>query len=166
MIYAFTGEGDLGIGVCEQSVEFAQDPFNRALALGFCGAAYLAKGITSKAIPLLERSIQQFGPALVRQMQSWFVIMLGEAHLLNGDIEKAHGFVLQGLHLASEMKYSFGIAWAHRALGRIAQARGQLTPAETHLTAAFETFTSVEARFEMARTQLTLAEPGTSSRKL
>ncbi|HLC40611.1 MAG TPA: tetratricopeptide repeat protein, partial [Methylomirabilota bacterium] len=158
MIYAFKGEWDLGIKACEQSIDFAQDPFNRALALGFCGAAYLEKRTTHKAIPPLEQSIQQFGPALVRQMQSWFMIMLGEAHLLNGDIEKAHGLALQGLHLASEMKYQFGVAWAYRALGRIAQARGEFKEAATYFTAALETFTSVEARFEMARTQLTLAE--------
>jgi tetratricopeptide (TPR) repeat protein len=158
MIYAFMGETDAGIEACEQAIEFAQDPFSRALALGFCGAAYLEKGIASEAIPLLEQSIQQFGPALVRQMQSWFMIMLGEAHFLNGDVEKSHDIVLQGLHLASDMKYSFGVAWARRALGRIAQARGDVSQTETHFIAALEAFTSVEARFEMARTQLAMAE--------
>jgi hypothetical protein len=61
------------------------------------------------------------------------------------------------LTLARDVGFQFVIGLAQRALGRIAQARGARTEAATHFTAALQTFTAMQARFEHARTQLDLA---------
>jgi hypothetical protein len=54
--------------------------------------------------------------------------------------------------------YALGVGLALRALGRIAQAEDQLAEARTLLTGSLEALASTEARFEMARTRLELAE--------
>ncbi len=47
---------------------------------------------------------------------------------------------------------------AERSLGRIARASGALSEAETHLNEALQIFASIQARFEVGRTRLALAE--------
>ena len=64
----------------------------------------------------------------------------------------------QGLEIARAATYPYGVACAQRALGRIAFARDELAQADTHLNDALQTFRSMEARFEIARTWMALAE--------
>jgi len=82
---------------------------------------------------------------------------LGEAYLLNGQIDKARDLVFQGLVITQDVKFQHGIGLAQRALGRIAQASGSLTEAESLLREAFQLFVSIQARFEVGRTHLDLA---------
>ena len=60
-IEAMRGEGSAGIAACQQSLAWALDPVNVALAKGTLGYAYLEQGEASQAIPLLEQSAQQWG---------------------------------------------------------------------------------------------------------
>ena len=59
--------------------------------------------------------------------------------------------------MCSSDLYRFGLGWAQRALGRIALAGGRSAEAAEHLAQAVQTFGSMRARFELARTQLDLA---------
>jgi tetratricopeptide (TPR) repeat protein len=111
----------------------------------------------ARAMPPLEQamhSLRQFG---YRRLEGLYTTLLGEAHLLRGDLDTAHELALQGLAIAHETPYGLGTAWAQRALGRIALAAGSLAEAEAQLNQALATFAAMQARFEVGRTHLARA---------
>jgi hypothetical protein len=64
----------------------------------------------------------------------------------------------QGLQIAGETPYRTGTVWAQRALGRVARADGDCATAAHWLKEALSTFATMQARFEVGRTHLALAE--------
>lgn len=157
MIYGAQGECEAAIEACQVALECSPNPVNTALAMGFLGGSHLENGDAPRAIPLLEESAHLLGQFHVRQTRGCFLALLGEAYLLNGDLDQAEDFARQGLEIGKEARYQYGFGAAQRALGRIAQARGALAEARTHFAAALDTFASVDARFEEARTHLAQA---------
>jgi tetratricopeptide (TPR) repeat protein len=151
------GNWQVGMVACQRSLALAQDPVNIAHALGVLGYAYVEQGDATQAIPLLEPALQSWHQFRVRPMQAWIATLLGEAHRLYGHLERARDLAHQGLTMAQDAGFQFVIGLARRALGHIAQASGGLMAATTHLTAALQTFTAIQARFEQARTHLDLA---------
>ena len=157
VIHAAMGEWETGIEACQRGLERSPDPLNRAITLGWLGYAYLEMGDSGEAIPRLEEAIQQVGQFGFRQFQGWFMIFLAEARRLSHQIEGALDLARHGLDICREAKFLHGVGWAHRALGRIAQARGALSDAEEHLIQAHETFASIQSQYELGRTHLDLA---------
>jgi len=151
------GEWQAGLEACQRSLECAPDPLNTGVTLGFVGYAYLEKGDPLAAIAALEQAVQYIHHFRFRQLQGWFTTFLGEAYLLSSQIDKARNLVLQGLEITKDVKLWYGISWAQRALGRIAQARGNSKEAEAYLQEALQTFVAIQARFEVGRTHLDLA---------
>jgi tetratricopeptide (TPR) repeat protein len=157
-LQATRGECDAGIAACQRGLEGSSDPLNTAFTIGWLGYAYLEKGETAAAIPLLEQaahSLRQFG---YRRLEGLYTTCLAEAHRLSGNLDTARTLALQGLAIASETPYRMGVAWAQRTLGRIAQATDAMAEARQHLTEALTTFAAMPARFEVGRTHLALAE--------
>ena len=168
-IEATRGDWEAGIEACQRSLERSPDPLNTAVALGFLGYAYLEKGDASQAIPRLEQAAQQLGQFRFRQLQGWFTIFLSEAALVSGDLGKARDLALQGVQIAREVKFWFGVGFGQRTLGQVTQASGTLAEAETHLTEALQSFASIQARFEVGthppgsgRSGTRPGEPGSS----
>ncbi|MBI4561728.1 MAG: AAA family ATPase, partial [Candidatus Rokubacteria bacterium] len=157
-IHALTGEPEAGIEACKLALSRSPDPVNTAVVLGHLGYAYLEQGDLARAIPLLEQSVAEMRRFRFQRLLGRFITFLGEAHLMNGQRDKAHALVSQGLEITKEAKYWYGVGWAQLALGRILQASGFFALAEGHLGAALETFASIKARFMTARTRLALAE--------
>ena len=157
-IHAVRGEAAAGIEACKQALEYAPDPFSTALALGWFGATYLVQGEASQAIPLLEQAIQQFDRFQAKQTQGRFTALLGEALFIDGQFEKAHDMALQGLEICRSTQHLYGVGCGLLTLGRMALAGGACDEAECHLQAAFHTFTEMQARVEIGRTQWALAE--------
>jgi tetratricopeptide (TPR) repeat protein len=155
LIEATHGDWEAGIKACQRGLERSPDPLNTAVALGFLGYAYLEQGDASQAIPLLEQAAQQCGQFRFRQLQGWFTSWLSETLLVSGGFGKARDLAFQGLEIAREVKFWFGVGLGQRALGRTTQAGGALAEAETHCTEALQTF---QSRFELARTHLALAD--------
>jgi tetratricopeptide (TPR) repeat protein len=151
------GNGQTGLAACHESLAQAQDPVNRAHALGMLGYAYLEQADVLQAMPRLEQAVQSWRQFRVRPMQAWMMTLLGEAHRMHGQLAQARDLVQQGLSMARDVGFLFVIGLAQRALGRIAQASGALTEAAMHLTEALQTFAAMQARFEHARTHLDLA---------
>jgi hypothetical protein len=56
--------------------------------------------------------------------------------------------------------------WARLCLGRVANATGAHADAEQHLKVALDTFTGIQSRYEMGRTQLDLAVAAHAQGKL
>jgi class 3 adenylate cyclase/tetratricopeptide (TPR) repeat protein len=157
-IYATQGEWEAGITLCQRGLDLSPDPLNTAGALGYLGTAYLEQGDAAQAIPLLEQSIQQWEQFRFPQLQGWFTALLGEAHLLRGEVEKGQDFACQGLAITRDVAFSYGVGVAQRVLGRSLQASGTLAEAEMYLKEALQSFTTMSARFEIGRTHLALAE--------
>ena len=157
LIYSLIGECEAGIDACRRSLEVSPDPVNLASAWGALGFAYLEEGDPARAIPLLERSVEELRRFGSRDSSGWFTTFLGEAYLASGQIDRAHDLAAQGTQVAGDTRYRFGLGWAQRTLGRIACARALYAEAAGHLNDALQTFDSMRARFESARTQLDLA---------
>jgi class 3 adenylate cyclase/tetratricopeptide (TPR) repeat protein len=157
-IYATQGDWEAGIDLCKLGLERSPDPLNTAGALGYLGTAYLERGDAMQAIPRLEQSIQQWQQFRFPQLQGWFTALLGEAYLLRGDVEKGQELAQQGLSIARKVNFLYGVGVAQRVLGRAAQTRGALVEAGTSLQEALQTFTIMQARFEVGRTHLALAQ--------
>ncbi|PYM64569.1 MAG: hypothetical protein DMD79_06250 [Candidatus Rokuibacteriota bacterium] len=157
MIHAAMGEWALGIEACQRGLACSPDPLNTAIASGWHGYVQLESGDTTQAIPLLERSAQDLGEFKFGQFQGWFTVFLAEAHRTAGQLEKALELATRGLDIMAAARFDYGIGWAERVLGRIAQAREDPEGAATHLGTAFQRFASVEARYELGRTHLDLA---------
>ncbi len=157
LIYASIGESEAGIDVCRRSLELSLDPVNLASASGALGFAYLEQGDAVRAVPLLERAVEELRTFGSRDTIGWFTTFLGEAYLASGQLERARNLSAEGARTTGAAGYRFGLGWAQRALGRIAFAGGRYAEAAEHLGQAAETFGSMRARFEMARTQLDLA---------
>jgi class 3 adenylate cyclase/tetratricopeptide (TPR) repeat protein len=155
---ATRGAYQAGIAACQRALESSSDPLNTALALGWLGYAYLEKGDATAAIAPLEQATQSLHQFGYRRLEGLYTTFLGEAHFLCGQRDTARQLVGQGLAIASETPYRTGTAWAQRALGQLAQADGDLAVATQCLQEALGTFAAMQARFEVGRTHLALAE--------
>ena len=155
--HASLGEWDLGIEECQGGLERAQDPLNTAAALGFLGYAWLEKGDLPRAIEALEDSVERLRQAGMQQLLGWFSAFLAEAYLLADRSGEALDLSREALTITEGVGFRYGSGMAQRALGRIAHAARDREGAETWLNQALESFRSIQAPFEMARTRLELA---------
>jgi tetratricopeptide (TPR) repeat protein len=156
--YASTGEVLRGIEECRGGLARAQDPLNTAAAQGFLGYAYLEKGDIAQAREALQASVQLLQQTGFQPLLGWFSAFLAEADLAAGSPEEARELALQALRITEEAKFRYGMGLAQRALGRIALSLKDLPEAEVRLQEALATFAALEVPFEVARTQLDLAE--------
>ncbi|MFQ5894720.1 MAG: tetratricopeptide repeat protein, partial [Nitrospinota bacterium] len=121
------------------------------------GKAYAEAGEVARAVPTLEQAVELADRVRSRQLRARFRAMLGEAYLLDGQMDKARDVAGRALASSTDLKYVFGIGLSHQVLGRVAQAQGALGEAERHLNDALQAFDSIRARFETGRTHLDLA---------
>jgi tetratricopeptide (TPR) repeat protein len=158
-VEATRGEWDTAIALCERALENpSSHPLNRANALARLGLAYVEAGQAARAIPLLEQALDGVARiAPTGQARGWFLVVLGEAHLLAGALERARECVTEALGILETARYREGIARARRTLGRIRHAQGAHEEAAGLLTLALDLYASVSARFEVGRTRLALA---------
>jgi tetratricopeptide (TPR) repeat protein len=159
-VEATRGEWETAIALCERALQHpSSHPLNRANALARLGLAYVEAGEPAKAIPQLEQALKGVAPiAPTGQARGWFLVVLGEGHLLAGDLDRADQCAAQALEILERARYRDGIARARRALGRIRQAQGAREEAARLLTQALDLYSSVSARFEVGRTRLALAQ--------
>ena len=154
---AMVGDWDTAITVCQRSLQAAPDPTSTAYASAFLGYAYLEKGEAVKALPLLEQAVERFEQFRFPQFEGWFTALLAEAHRCTRQIETARTLAQRGLDIVSSVPYWFGVGWAQRTLGRIAQTNDAFAEAKSHYQEALKTFASIPVPFEVGRTHLDLA---------
>jgi DNA-binding SARP family transcriptional activator len=157
-IHTAAGDSEAAIEACRRSLDDAPGATSTALGLTHLGRAYLEHGESDRALAVLEQAVEQLGrlrmPKSLGRVTAW----LGEAYLQAGDLERARELATRGLETTRESGHRYATAEARRILGRVAQARGELAEAETHLLAALDGFTAIEARVEIGRTHLALAQ--------
>jgi DNA-binding NtrC family response regulator/tetratricopeptide (TPR) repeat protein len=156
-IRAGRGESAAAIAACQQSLDRSPDPVNTADALSFLGAAYVGAGDAASAIPLLTRAVGEWQRFRHRPMLGWFTAILAEAMLLDGQLDRARELATEAAAVAGEAGFPYGAGLAGRALGGVAEARGDLVGAASHLAEALATFGRIEARAEESRTHLACA---------
>lgn len=158
LAYATRGDWKVGIEVCQRALDIAPDPFETAFVLACLGKSYSEAGDMDRAVSTLEQAVQLADQVRSRQWCAYFRTWLGEACLLAKQLDKAEELLSQTLKSCTDLKYAVGIGWCHHLLGRVVQARGDLTEAGRHLDAAVQIFQLVGAKFELARTYFALAE--------
>jgi DNA-binding NtrC family response regulator/tetratricopeptide (TPR) repeat protein len=158
VVHSALGDHDAGIAACRRALEHSPDPLDTAIGLGWLGYAYVEKGEPEQAIAPLEQAIQQLTQFRFAQLLGIFTVMLGEARRVTGNLEMAAELARQGLEVTSRTHWPFGVGWAQLVLGRIAQARGDFSEAETRLGEALRAFESMESRYFGARAYMDLAK--------
>jgi tetratricopeptide (TPR) repeat protein len=157
-IQAARGCYDEGIEACQRGLTCARDPLSAAFALGWMGYAYLEKGVAEEAVSYLEPAVRHMQQCGYARMQGLYTTFLGAGHLLQGDIDKARELIEQGAALAYAAQDGFGIGWALRTLGHVDETCGNYNDAQQHFEGALQAFSTLQVSFEVARTQLALAE--------
>ncbi|HVG09676.1 MAG TPA: adenylate/guanylate cyclase domain-containing protein [Thermoanaerobaculia bacterium] len=155
--YATLGEWERGIAECRGGLERAQDPLNTAAALGFLGYALLEKGDLPAAVEALEDAVHRMEDAGMQQLQGWFQAFLAEAYLASGRAREARETALRAIEVTGEVRFWYGLALAHRALGRVLVAGADHEGAAEHFRQALKGFADLQVPFEVARTRLNLA---------
>jgi class 3 adenylate cyclase/tetratricopeptide (TPR) repeat protein len=153
----FAGDWETGIAACQEGLTRSPDPVNTAIAMGFLGEAYLAKGEPTAALPWLEQAVQSMSQFRFRPLQSWYMTSLGEAHRLHGHLAQARELASQALTISQAIKFLLGVGFAQHALARIAQSEGTFTDAERYIYLAQQTYATIQSRYWVARTYLDLA---------
>lgn len=154
---ATRGEGEAGIELCERALDVSPDDFETAFILACLGKACCEAGESGRAVAVLEHAVALADKVRSLQFCAWFRTMLGEAYLLNGDIERAADVVGAALDVSAQSQFMIGVGLSKQIVGRIARARGAHAEAKRHLNKALQVLDSVGARFELARTRLELA---------
>jgi tetratricopeptide (TPR) repeat protein len=157
VIQVLTGDVTTGLAACRRGLDLSPDPLTIAVARGNLGWALLETGDAEPAIALLEQAASQTSCFRYPQTTAWLTALLGEAHLLKGDVDTAHVVATRGLDMSAHANHRHGVAVARRALGRVARAKGAPSEARRNLEDARSIFASIPARFELGRTLLDLA---------
>jgi len=161
-ILTLRGEGEAGVEIIERGVSLAKSPLGRAKALGFLGIGHFEAGNATAAVSRLEdalRNLEVFTggrTSRYNQLFPYFTAYLAEAKLLQGDRDGARAAALKAEKLAGSAEW--WLAYAHRAVGKVAWAAGDLDEAAARLSRALATFVVVEARNQVARTHALLGE--------
>jgi tetratricopeptide (TPR) repeat protein len=154
---ATRGDWQVGIDACRKALNCSPDAFETAIVRGILGNSYLEADDLAQAIPVLEQAVEEAKQYRSPQVQCWFNAYLGEAYRRGNEIDKASDFASRSLELAREADHPWGAALAQRVLGRVAPDTGDFAEAEVQLKKALQTFSTIESRFEAARTHLDLA---------
>ena len=160
-IYIMQGAYDEAIATCQSSLARSPDPVAHAITIQHLALVYVERGEPAAAIPLLEEVIERFRHFQLVSSQGRFTTVLAEALLAEQRPEEAQHMAQQGLALSRRATSAYGVGLAQRALGRIAHARGDTTAALQYCIAALDTFTTLQAPYEVGRTHLVLAQLAT-----
>jgi tetratricopeptide (TPR) repeat protein len=145
-------------------VDLAPDPVARGMARGMLGLACKEAGDATRAIRELEhalgelRQLRAGGGYRFVQMDGYFTAVLAEAYVLASDPKRGTALADEALATGRAGKWAVAIAYAERAIARAAWAGADLGRAAEHMMRAIELFRSTEARFQTARTELSMGE--------
>lgn len=155
---ATQGQWDAGVAACQRALATALEPLTVAFALGVLGYAHLEQNKPEEAVPCLEQAVLAMQHCGYQRLQGLYTTYLGAAYLQRGEMDRAQALAEEALSIARAAADRFGAGWSLRLLGQVAQQRGALEASREHLNNAVRAFLSVRASFEVARTQLQLAE--------
>ncbi len=144
-----------GLHLASETLEV---PFLQVLAHETAGIICLAQGEDEQAY---EHLVEGLRLAEVHDIQEWLVLIqipLAEIHLRHGNLDEAQQAAEEALELAMGQGSKVKEGVARRMLGRIYQVQGLPGQAEAELQASLSLVISQGGRYELARTQVALAE--------
>jgi tetratricopeptide (TPR) repeat protein len=157
-IHSLAGDLDDAVQACRLSVELSLDPLNRMTSQGMLALALVERGDSAEACAVLDEAIPRAVQFSIPQMHGLFLAFRGEATLQRGDPEAARDIAAGGARITREARYEYGRGWAQRVQARIEAAVGDTAAAEAFLRQSIDTFQAMGAPFEVARTQVELAQ--------
>jgi tetratricopeptide (TPR) repeat protein len=161
LIHTLMGATPAGVAHCRRGFEYATDPHNQAIALGYLGYAYLRDGDLAAAAKCLEPASAQLREFGFRRLEGALLGFLAETSLGLDDAPRADTLGRQGLDLCQTSRFPLGVAWCSRALAHVALAAGSVGKARLYVENSLETLRSIGARAEIGRTLLVAAEVAT-----
>jgi transcriptional regulator with AAA-type ATPase domain/tetratricopeptide (TPR) repeat protein len=156
-VHALRGDGDSGIAACERAVRVAPTLLRAAIARMYLGLGHLTHD-DDEAVTVLRQAVQELQELRIPTLEAWATGYLAEAHLARHDTRAARELALRAEAAARALGFGYGLGVALRALGCVDHTTGALDEALARHTAALEIFTRIDAAYEVARTQLNLAE--------
>jgi len=154
----FRGAHDAAREAADRAVALAPDSLAMGINLGRRGWLHLEHGDYQAAVRDLEPAATTDERPGVDAVLCRSVALLADAQQRAGDREAAIATAQRAIAHAARLRVPWIEGWALRVLGRVAQADGDPAAAVDRLRAAVSLFASAGARFEVARTQLALAE--------
>jgi DNA-binding winged helix-turn-helix (wHTH) protein/tetratricopeptide (TPR) repeat protein len=147
------GRNDRALEVASRSRDQAPDRVSRAYATMLVGFALLEQGSSDHARELLQPVSQELEAFGFPQWQGFATMLLAESYRRVGQIEPATDAIERALSVMTRASYGYGIGFAQRVQGRIAQDCGDAVTAHARFSEALTTFERIGAPFEAARTR-------------
>ena len=158
VIQCYRGDSEGAIASGNQAVALARDVISRAAVTGRRGWVHLELGEYQVAIEDLQRAVEELTHIGIRWSAGRFLAMIAHALERADHHDESVRTAERALGISIEFGDSWAAGWAHRTLGGVAGTDGDPDKAERHMRDALASFTSAGAAFEVARTQLALAE--------
>lgn len=156
-IEATRGNAAAGVLHCTRSLQRSPDPLNSAYSAGWLGFCYRESGDHAQAVTYLERSIEALRGFGYSRLVGWFGAWLADAYLWARRPEDARRTAAESMEVSRAVAYPWAIAVGTRAVGRIAEAGGDLAAATDRIGDALRQFAGIDAGFDAAVTRLDLA---------
>ncbi|MBI2202407.1 MAG: AAA family ATPase, partial [Candidatus Rokubacteria bacterium] len=157
-VRAFRGEWDEAIAACRRGLDRARDPMDAAVARGFLGFAHLERGDAAEAIAELERAVGELEGFGYSPVAAGVTAFLAEACRIGGQPARGREAARRASEVAAAVGFAYGRAFAERVLGRMLLAEGAIDAAADRLHAVLAALAATDARFEVGRAHLDLAE--------
>jgi DNA-binding NtrC family response regulator/tetratricopeptide (TPR) repeat protein len=157
-VAAARGDGATAVEACQQALALAPDPLSKAVADQWLGYVLAEDDRVAEGRLHFEEAIDRYAAFKFTALHGWALAWHSEALVPLGEVDRARTAALEARDLARRVGFAYGVALAHRALGRALVAAGDRPTAAVELRAALNIFSSTGARYEQARTLLDLAE--------
>lgn len=152
-IHALAGDLDPALQACRRSVELALDPLNRMTSLGILSLTLVERREADEALQHLAEAIEQAVQFRIPQMHGLFLAFRAEAELLRGRLDTARASAAAAISITRDAGYRYGEGWAQRVAARIEMAAGDRAAARRFIAQALQTFDTMGAPYEAARTR-------------
>jgi ATP/maltotriose-dependent transcriptional regulator MalT len=93
-----------------------------------------------------------------RQIDALLMALMSDALRMDGQLERAAELAGRALAVSTAGAWLVAVGYAYRSIGRIALTSGKLDDAEGTQRQAIEAFEKIDARCQVARSRLDLAE--------
>jgi len=156
--YALSGQVAEALPLLEQAVEQATSMnvmLLHSLRVAWLSEAYLLAGRHDEAVEVAQRALHLSRDARERGHEAWTLRLLGEIHTQSDppDAEQAEAFYQQAMALGHELEMRpllahchFGLGTLYHRIGRVEQARGELST-------AIEMFRGMEMTFWLTKAE-------------
>jgi tetratricopeptide (TPR) repeat protein len=157
-IHTATGQWAVAIEECREGVRRAPDRVRAAYSSAFLGYALLEAGSLDEAAPVLEQAVNHMQQFRFPQFEALFTALTARAYLARVAAQAAASLAQAALATATASGYCYAVGLAERTLGEIARADGAFAEAAARFEEARTLFTAMGSGFEVARTDLALAD--------